>query len=69
MAQFAAAAGGEAQASAAVEAALLAAQAADDGRAEVTGDATQRLPAAGRACAAAIRGVLDALGADGTLGV
>eukprot|EP00965_Chrysotila_dentata_P055838 1851595-Pleurochrysis_carterae.AAC.1 len=46
VAQFAAAGGGEAQAPAAAEAALLAAQAADEGRGEAAGDETQRLAAA-----------------------
>eukprot|EP00965_Chrysotila_dentata_P233082 6199369-Pleurochrysis_carterae.AAC.1 len=47
----------------------ITAQAADEGAAEQAGDAVQRIAAAGRACSsAALRDVLDALGADGTLG-
>eukprot|EP00965_Chrysotila_dentata_P005281 173338-Pleurochrysis_carterae.AAC.1 len=50
-------------------AALVAAQAAGEGGGEQAGEAAQRLARAGRACGAALRDVLDALGADGTLGV
>eukprot|EP00965_Chrysotila_dentata_P117165 3871931-Pleurochrysis_carterae.AAC.1 len=69
VAQFAAAVGGETLAAAAVEAALVAAQTADrSGGEQQADDPTRRMAAAGRACGAALRDVLDALGADGTLG-
>eukprot|EP00965_Chrysotila_dentata_P152721 5047758-Pleurochrysis_carterae.AAC.1 len=61
--------GGEAQASAAVRTALVAAQAADEGGSEQVSEAAQRLVAAGCACAAAMRNGFDVIGADGTLGM